>query len=300
MTPDDARQFFFQHLPHVRDTSDLLRLTFWVLPHLPANPDRPLGAMETMIFRLQMEHSKYDNSIRIWHSSNRDVSTQLRSLEPIYARGSSGPSFCSSLSPPLRLPNGPNVDGPGLTLGVFAKEHQAAKKKLDTATSVEQWWTLFLGYTPLWMRTAYHWDKPTPEQKIVLNSAKKTMLDYVPGMAGRTQLGYNNRSGTTHIRFNSSFSNAILKDAPHWNALVAGQQFLSIKDIKENTLLIDGFQSTMPGVHNEIRTLCQAMCLVYDWNEMSDPQVRRALENAKEQTKSNATSLPLPDEALTP
>ena len=142
MTPGEARQLFFQHLPLVRNSSDLLRLTLRVLPHLPEAPDRPLGAINTMAFRLQLEHSKFDDTVRVWYSSNRDVSSQLRSLEPFYPRGSSGPSFCSGLSDRMKLSNGPNVHGTGLPLGVFEQEHLAAKKGLDAATSVEQWWTL--------------------------------------------------------------------------------------------------------------------------------------------------------------
>lgn len=300
MTPDDARQFFFQHLPHVRDTSDLLRLTFWVLPHLSANPERPLGAIDTMVFRLQLEHAKSDDTIRVWYNSNRDVSAQLRTLEPLYTRGSSGPSFCSGLSHRMKLPNGPNVNGPGLPLGVFAKEHATAKKKLDAATSVEQWWTLFLGYTPLWLRTAYHWDKPTPEQKMVLKSAKKAMLGYAPEMARRTRINYDHRLGKTSTRFESMFaSDAFLKHAPHWNALGAGQKFFHVRDTQENTLSIEGLQSTMPGVHNTIRTLCQAMCMVYDWDEMSVAQVNSAVADAKERAKVNRMELPVPDASFT-
>lgn len=253
-----------------------------------------------MAFRLQLEHSKFDDTVRVWYSSNRDVSAQLRILEPLYTRGSSGPSFCSGLSHRMKLPNGPNVNGPGLPLGVFAKEHATAKKKLDAATSVEQWWALFLGYTPLWLRTAYHWDKPTAEQKMVLNSAKKAMLDYAPEMIRRTRVSYDHRSGKTSTRFEPMFaSDAFLKHAPHWNALGAGQKFFHVRDTQENTLSIEGLQSTMPGVHNTIRTLCQAMCMVYDWDEMSVAQVNSAVADAKERAKVNRMELPVPDASFT-
>ncbi len=299
MTPDEARLLFFQHLPLVRNSSDLLRLTLRVLPHLSANPERPLGAIDTMVFRLQLEHAKSDDTIRVWYNSNRDVSAQLRTLEPLYTRGSSGPSFCSGLSHRMKLPNGPNVNGPGLPLGVFAKEHATAKKKLDAATSVEQWWTLFLGYTPLWLRTAYHWDKPTPEQKMVLKSAKKAMLGYAPEMIRRTRVSYDHRNGKTSTRFEPMFASyAFLKHAPHWNALGAGQKFFHVRDTQENTLSIEGLQSTMPGVHNTIRTLCQAMCMVYDWDEMSVAQVNSAVADAKERAKVEM-ELPVPAASFT-
>lgn len=301
MTPDEARQLFFQHLPLVRNSSDLLRLTLQVLPHLPEAPDRPLGAINTMAFRLQLEHSKFDDTVRVWYSSNRDVSSQLRSLEPFYPRGSSGPSFCSGqFAHRMKLSNGPNVHGTGLPLGVFEQEHLAAKKGLDAATSVEQWWTLFMDHTPLWLRTAYHWENPTPEQQTILSSAQETMQSYASEMARRTRINYDHRLGKTSTRFESMFaSDAFLKHAPHWNALGAGQKFFHVRATQENTLSIEGLQSAMPGVHNTIRTLCQAMCMVYDWDEMSVAQVNSAVADAKERAKVNRMELPVPDASFT-
>ena len=285
MTPDDARNYFFQHLPQVRDASDLLRLTFWVLPYLPADPTRPLGQIETMAFHLQLEHSKYDEKIRVWYSSNRDVSTQISMLDPIYSRGSSGPSFCSGLSARMSLPNGPNVRGPGLSLGAFAKEHQTAQKKLEAATTVEQWWNVFLGQTPLWMRTAYNWKKPTPEQKNILKTARKNMLAHVPELATKTKISYDNRSGDSrlHVRFDrmNLGKTPEFNKAPHWNALVAGQQFLKIDDTQEKVLDFDGFQNSMPGVQDNVRSICQIVCSLQGWTEMGELQVERAVERAK-------------------
>lgn len=290
MTPDDARNYFFQHLPQVRDTSDLLRLTYWVLPYLPEASNRPLGQIDTMAFRLQLEHSKYDEKIRVWYSSNRDVSTQISMLDPIYSKGSSGPHFCSGLSARMKLPNGPNVHGPGLPLGAFAKEHQAAQKKMDAAITVEQWWKVFLAHTPLWMRTAYNWKKPTPEQKEILKNARKNMLAHVPELAKRTRLRYDNQSGDARVdlRFDTLDLGNTSKfhAAPHWNALVAGQKFLGIKDTQDSRLEFHGFQNTMPGVKTQARSVCQIVCSLRGWTEMGEYLVERALVSAAADAKT--------------
>lgn len=290
MTPDDARNYFFQHLPQVRDTSDLLRLTFWVLPHLAEASNRPLGQIDTMAFRLQLEHSKYDETIRVWYSSNRDVSTQICTLDPIYSKGSSGPHFCSGLSARMKLPNGPNVHGPGLSLGAFAREHQTAQKKLDAAITVEQWWKVFLAHTPLWMRTAYNWKKPTPEQKEILKNARKSMLAHVPELTKRTRVSYNNRSGDARVDVRFEYMDlgktSKFHAAPHWNALVAGQKFLAIKDTQDTRLEFQGFQNTMPGVKDHTRSVCQVVCSLRGWTEMADIHVERALASAAAAAKA--------------
>lgn len=286
MTPDDARNYFFQNLNQVRNTSDLLRLTLWTVPYLTAASNRPLGRIETMAFRLQLEHSKYDEKTRVWYSSNRDISTQLGQLEPMYTKGSSGPHFCSGLSPRMLVPGGPNFSGPGLSLGPFAREHAAAKKKLDAATSVQAWWKVFLGQTPLWMRTAYNWYKPTSEQKDVLKVARKAMLAYVPALAGCTKESYS-QTGGAHFAFMRPFADEgeRLAKAPHWNALVAGQQFVHINDVKDTSIEIQGLTQAMPGVKQAIENLCAVVCELRGWKDMGDVHIRRAFEQAEKREK---------------
>ena len=76
------------------------------------------------------------------------------------------------------------------------------------------------------------------------------MQSYASEMARRTRINYDHRLGKTSTRFESMFASyAFLKHAPHWNALGAGQKFFHVRDTQENTLSIEGLQSTMPGVH---------------------------------------------------
>lgn len=288
MTADDARNYFFQQLPQVRNTSDLLRLTLWVLPYLPAAPDRPLGSMETMDFRLKLEKSEYSEKTRVWFSSNRDVSNQLKMLTPVYEHISSGPHFCSGAYSYKTIPNGPSFAGPGLSLGVFAKEHEAARKKLDAASTVKSWWTIFLGQTPLWMRTAYNWPKPNAEQNVVLMRAKKEMVAYASIMAKHTRVEYDNRRNnhSVSIRLAPTFSQGVRQyaDALHWTALVAGQRIIDILKTQEHCLEIRGLQEAMPGVQASIGTLCQVTCALRGWNEMGDLIVDKAVEDERKRS----------------
>lgn len=285
MTPRDAQQYFFQHLPQVRNTSDLLRLTLWVLPHLPAALDRPLGSMETMAFHLNLEKGEYSEKIRVWFSSNRDVSNQLALLEPIYQRVASGPHFCSGSYSYKTIPNGPSFAGPGLSLGVFAKEHEAARKKLDAALTVKSWWTEFLGQTPLWMRTAYNWPKPNAEQKVILMQAKKEMVPYASIMAKHTKVEYDNRRNnhSVSIRLAPTSSRGVMQyaDAPYWTAFVAGQRIIDIFKTPEHDLEVQGLQGAMPGVQAAIGKLCQVTCALRGWSEMGDLNVEKAVEDER-------------------
>lgn len=284
MTPDDARNYFFQHLPQVRNSADLLRLTFWVLPYIPEAPGRPLGRMETMKFRLQLEDSKYDEKIRVWYNSNRDVSTQIDKLAPIYNKGSNSPHFCSGLSPRMVVAGGPNFAGPGLPLGPFAREHAAAKKKLDAVQSMESWWKTFFGLTPLWLRTAYNWHKPTDEQKVILKEAKRSMVAYAKDIAKSTKAEYDHLSGQARVWVERprSYDTDNYCKAPHWNGLVAGQQFVRINDIKENALEFHGLGAAMPGVLADIQSVCQIQCELRGWKDMGDYLVEKAMESAEE------------------
>lgn len=136
MTPQDARNYFMQQLPQVRNSGELLRLTYWVLPHLVAAKDRPMGEIQNIDAQVQLEFP--GDKIRVWYSINHDISTQLGALEPVYSKGSSGPHFCSGLTQRTKMDNAPSPSAVGLPLGMFAEPHARAYQKLqETANSME-------------------------------------------------------------------------------------------------------------------------------------------------------------------
>ena len=206
----------------------------------------------------------------------------------MYSKGSSAPHYCSGLSPRMAVPGGPNFKGAGLPLGPFAHEHALAKKKLDAVQSVESWWKTFLGQTPLWMRTAYNWNKPTPEQKEILKNAKKIMLSYAAAMAKNTQATYQHGSGDVHLHLHRPSSDeeklaSGFSKAPYWSAFVAGQQFVEINRTSSCPLDFKGLSTAMPGVQTDIKNVCQIVCDLRGWTEMGDHLVEKAMAKAKEQ-----------------
>ena len=239
------------------------------------------------MFQLSLQNFKSDNQIRVWYSSNRDVSAQLEKLAPIYAKGASGPHFCSGLSARMTVSNGPDFSGAGLPLGVFANEHAEAKKALDAVQSVRSWWTTFLGFTPLWMRTAYNWEKPTQEQKAILKNARKTMLSYAPSLARNTNMQYHHLSGNTHLQFESSFlaKEKTYVDAPYWTAFVAGQQFVALDNVRNNAMSFTGLSRAMPGVQTYIKNTCQVVCELHGWEDMNDFQIKKTMANLEKLKK---------------
>ena len=293
-----ARAYFFEHLPNVRNTSDLLRLTYWVLPHLKGDPTYALGRMDTLVLHLQLEHSRYDGSVRVWYKANRNIATQLDALRPMYSRGSSGPHFCSGLSAKMVLPNGPNVQGPGLPLGVFASEHQAVKVRLDAAPTVAAWWTVFLENTPLWIRTAYRWESPTSEQRDILERAAESMVGYVNKLTDLTTMRYDHQTDALTVGCGQLYDKGVYVDLErqlntdsYWNALVAGQRWLAIRDIKEHALEFDGLRDQMPFFRQSVHRLCRLMCELNDWSSMDHHQIIRAIAQVQ---KNSAEELVLP------
>lgn len=295
MTHDDARTYFFEQLPLVRNSEDLLRLTLWVLPHLDAKPDRPLGAIETMQLQLQLECSNYakDTTRVWWHCTNRDVSAQLKALQPIYTDGSSGPNFCSGLTPKMVLSNGPSPKAAGLSLGVYATEHAQAKAALDAAPDMHTWWTTFMEHTPLWMRTAFNWHKPTEEQQRVLAQARTSMLLYVPELVANTELGYNNITGNVKMQFQTWKSKRTggVKAEPYWVALMAGQSMLGV----DHNLSFTKLERITPGVQQTIRELGMIVCSLRGLDELNDKSVRTMMEQATAARNQPPASLPLPE-----
>lgn len=297
MTHDNARTYFFEQLPLVRNTEELLRLTFWVLPHLRPKEERPLGDIETIQLQLQLECSTYPkDNIRVWwHCTNRNIAGQLKALEPVYTDGSSGPHFCSGLTPKMSLAHGPSPHAAGLSLGVYAAEHAKAKTALLAATDMVEWWTTFLEHTPLWMRTAYNWHKPTAEQETVLQKARASMLEHVPELVMNTKIGYNNSNGDVRVSYQPTRSGNKkpegVQSAPYWTALVAGQTMLGIG----HECKFSGLGPITAGVQNNVRELCAIVCSLRGWDEMNDMAVAQAMSRARSLRQNPPTALPLPE-----